>query len=543
MQKLFFNGDIITMENEWDQPEAVLVEDQKILAVGDYQTLAQQAAESCEKIDLDGKTLMPSFIDGHGHIVMASVQYGTKVDLEGTKNFDEIVERLNDFIEEHHIPDGQPIAGYAYDNNFLDEKAHPGKEVLDRASTTHPIVIAHTSGHVGCANSLALSRAGIDASTPDPQGGHIDRYPDSTEPTGYLEEAAIMMANAANEPPVTNPEQLLVEVQNLYASNGVTTAQDGATASEVLALLKQAGEHDNLKIDIVAYPMPMELSGEMSQADDGLQALMDSNADIVGSYKNHLKIGGYKILLDGSPQGRTAWMSEPYADSEDYCGYPWLRDEQVHEYIKRALDDNQQLLTHCNGDAASQQLLDIYEEELAASDNPNKNNLRPVMIHCQTVRDDQLDRMQKIGMLPSIFVAHTYYWGDVHLKNFGPIRGSRVSPVKSALDRGLIYNLHTDTPVRLPLMLHSVWSAVNRESVAGTIVGPEQCVGVYDALKGITINAAYAYFEEDSKGSIKEGKRADLVILDKNPLKVDKHDIKDIRVLETFKDGESVFKR
>lgn len=543
MQKLFFNGDIITMENEWDQPEAVLVEDQKILAVGDYQTLAQQAAESCEKIDLDGKTLMPSFIDGHGHIAMASVQYGTKVDLEGTKNFDEIVERLKNFIEEHHIPEGQPIAGYAYDNNFLEENAHPGKEVLDRASATHPIVVAHTCGHVGCANSLALSRAGIDETTPDPQGGHIDRYPNSNEPTGYLEEAAIMMANAANEPPVTNPEQLLAEVQNLYASNGVTTAQDGATASEVLALLKQAGEHGNLKIDIVAYPMPMELSGDMTHSDDELQTLMTANADIVGSYKNHLKIGGYKILLDGSPQGRTAWMSEPYADSEDYCAYPWLRDEQVHEYIKRALDDNQQLLTHCNGDAASQQLLDIYEEELAASDNPNKNNLRPVMIHCQTVRDDQLDRMQKIGMLPSIFVAHTYYWGDVHLKNFGPIRGSRVSPVKSALDRGLIYNFHTDTPVRLPLMLHSVWSAVNRESVAGTIVGPEQCVGVYDALKGITINAAYAYFEEDSKGSIKEGKRADLVILDKNPLKVDKHDIKDIQVLETFKDGESIFKR
>lgn len=543
MQKLFFNGDIITMENEWDQPEAVLIEDGKIVAVGAYDELAQKLSQDGQRIDLMGATLMPSFIDGHGHIAMASVQYGTKVDLEGTKNFDEIVERLKGFIEDHHIPEGQPIAGYAYDNNFLEEKAHPDKKVLDRASATHPIVIAHTSGHVGCANSLALSRAGIDETTPDPQGGHIDRYPDSNEPSGYLEEAAIMMANVANEPPVTNPEELLVEVQDLYASNGVTTAQDGATAPEVLALLKQTSEHDKLKIDIVAYPMPLELSGELVHAADGLQTLMDSNADIVGSYKNHLKIGGYKILLDGSPQGRTAWMSEPYADSEDYCGYPWLREDQVHEYIKRALDDNQQLLTHCNGDAASQQLLDIYEEELAASTNPNKNNLRPVMIHCQTVRDDQLDRMKAIGMIPSIFVAHTYYWGDVHLKNFGPVRGPRVSPAKSALDRGLIYNFHTDTPVRLPLMLHSVWSAVNRISVAGTKIGPEQCIGVYDALKGITINAAYAYFEEDSKGSIKEGKRADLVILDKNPLKVDKMAIKDIHVLETFKDGESIFKR
>lgn len=543
MQKLFFNGDIITMENEFDQPEAVLVEDQVILAVGDYLSLSEQASETCEKIDLDGKTLMPSFIDGHGHFAMASVQYGTKVDLEGTKNFDEIVERLKGFIEDHHIPEGQPVAGYAYDNNFLEEKTHPDKKVLDRASAKHPIVIAHTSGHVGCANSLALSRAGIDETTPDPQGGVIHRYPNSNEPSGYLEEAAIMMANVANEPPITNPEELLAEVQELYASNGVTTAQDGATASEVLTLLRQASEHDKLKIDVVAYPMPMELSGELAQSDDILQNVMTSNADIVGTYNNHLKIGGYKILLDGSPQGRTAWMSEPYADSEDYCGYPWLREDQVHEYIKRALDDNQQLLTHCNGDAASQQLLDIYEEEYAASTNPNKHNLRPVMIHCQTVRDDQLDRMEAIGMLPSIFVAHTYYWGDVHVKNFGEARGRRVSPVKSALDRGLIYNFHTDTPVRLPLMLHTVWCAVNRQSVSGDTIGAEQRIGVYDALKGITINAAYAYFEEDSKGSIKEGKRADLVILDQNPLKVDPMAIKDIQVLETFKDGESIFKR
>lgn len=537
MQTLYYNGDIITMENEADHPEAVLVDNGLIAAVGDYEALAAKASADCTKVDLAGKTLMPSFIDGHGHIVMASAQYGTKVDLEGTKNFDEIVERLKNFIEENQIPAGQPVAGYAYDHNFLEEGTHPDKKVLDRASAVHPIVIAHTSGHIGCANSLALERAGINENTPDPQGGSIDRYPGTNEPSGYLEEAAIMMANAANEVVNTDPEGLLAKVQDLYAANGVTTAQDGATAGEALALMRKTGDDGRLKIDLVAYPMPMGLNGQ-----DELTPVMEANADIISTYKNHVKIGGYKILLDGSPQGRTAWMSEPYEGSEDYCGYPWLTDEQVHTYIKRAIDDNQQLLTHCNGDAASQQLLDIYEEELAASDNPNKNNLRPVMIHCQTVRDDQLDRMQKIAMLPSIFVAHTYYWGDVHLKNFGDRRGRRVSPVKSALDRGLIYNFHTDTPVRLPLMLHSVWAAVNRITVGGQEIGPEQRIGVYDALKGITINAAYAYFEEDSKGSIKEGKRADLVILDQNPLKVDKMAIRDIKVLETIKDGETIYK-
>lgn len=151
--------------------------------------------------------------------------------------------------------------------------------------------------------------------------------------------------------------------------------------------------------------------------------------------------------------------------------------------------------------------------------------------------------MVTLGMIPSIFVAHTWYWGDVHLRNFGPERGSRVSPVKSALDRGLIYNFHTDTPVVKPKMLHSVWAAVNRMTRLGAEIGPEQRIGVYDALKGITINPAYSYFEEDRKGSIKVGKQADLVILDRNPLKVDPMEICDIQVLETIKDGETLFKK
>ncbi len=236
-------------------------------------------------------------------------------------------------------------------------------------------------------------------------------------------------------------------------------------------------------------------------------------------------------------------MSAPYENSGDYCGYPWYTDDQLRATIRCALNDNQQFLTHCNGDAASEQFLNIYGAELNASTNPNKCNLRPVMIHCQTVRDDQLDRMQALNMIPSIFVAHTWYWGDVHLKNFGKERGSRVSPCKSAFDRDLIFNLHTDTPARLPKMLHSVWAAVNRRTQNGITIGPEQRIDVYSALKGITINAAYAYFEEDSKGSIKVGKRADLVILDRNPLKVDPMDIQDIQVLETIKDGTTIYRK
>ena len=537
MEKLYFNGDIITMEGEHDFAEAVLVVDGLIQAVGQYDAVAAQKTDACQMVDLAGKTLMPSFLDGHGHITMAGPQYMARANLEDAENFDDIVDLLQKFIAERNIPAGTPVLGCLYDHNYLAEGVHPDKKVLDRASAEHPIAILHTSGHMGVVNSLVLKLANIDEDTAEIEGGVIGRYPGSKEPTGYLEETALMalgeqLAGVGDD----NGEDLLVEVQDFYASNGVTTVQDGGTSGAGLAMMRGAGKKGRLKIDIVTYPSPLT-----TMCPEGLEQVIPANQDIMGTYQDHVKIGGYKILLDGSPQGKSAWMSEPYEDSGDYCGYPWLKDEVVHACIKRAIADNQQLLTHCNGDAASQQLLDIYEEELAASDNPNKHNLRPVMIHCQTVRDDQLDRMAALNMIPSIFVAHTWYWGDVHLKNFGDRRGRRVSPVKSALDRGLIYNFHTDTPIVRPKMLHSVWAAVNRITRGGVEIGPEQRIGVYDALKGITINTAYAYFEEDSKGSIKAGKRADLVILDKNPLKVDKMEIRDIQVLETIKDGETIY--
>lgn len=287
-------------------------------------------------------------------------------------------------------------------------------------------------------------------------------------------------------------------------------------------------------MDIVAYPTFGEAIGETVQKiKNGFPALWKH-------YKGHVKIGGYKLVLDGSPQSKTAWVTVPYQDGT--TGVSIMQDDYVTACMKQALTDNMQMLVHCNGDAAGDQFLRCFETAYEESDNSNKDALRFTMIHCQTARKDQFELMTKYKMIPSIFTGHINYWGDVHVKNMGEIRGSRISPVRDALDLGLVYNFHTDTPVTKPNLLHSVWAAVNRVTRAGRIIGEEQKIGVYDALKAITINAAYAYFEEDEKGSIKVGKRADLVILSENPLKVDPMMIKDIKVIETFKDGVSVYK-
>lgn len=529
MKKLFYNGDIITMESETHEVEAVMVEDGFIRNLFRKDEIDSYTEDpSIEKVDLKGNTLLPSFIDPHSHLAGVGPT-SLLANLKECRNFSDIQEKLTSYIEENEIEQGQKVVGFGYDHNFMEEGTHPLKDVLNAVSTVHPIMITHASGHLGVVNDRTLELAGIDENTPDTSGGFIGRVEGSREPNGYLEETPFMsLRRTVFQGSDNDPEKVLDAGQDVYIKNGITTVQDGATSSEIIELFKSFS--DKFKVDVVMYPLVA----------DNPQDLED-NRDFVEKYHNRIKIGGYKMFLDGSPQGKTAWMTEPYEGEEDYRGYPIYDDEKVKGYVDAAIKADVQLLTHCNGDAASDQLIRSYEAALKDSDNTNKNNLRPVMIHCQTVRNDQLDRMAEIEMIPSIFVPHTYYWGDVHLKNFGGERGNRISPSKSAFDRGLMVNFHQDSPIVDPDMLHTIWCAVNRITRKGVHIGPEERVSVYDALKAVTINAAYAYFEEERKGSIKEGKLADLVILDDNPLKVDKMDIKDINVLETIKEGETIY--
>lgn len=530
MEKLYFNGDIITMEGEGKYAEAVLVADGKIKAAGAYDEVAAQKGADCEVVDLQGKTLMPAFIDAHSHAATMAPMFASLCDLAVCNNFDDIVTELKKYIEKNQIPAGQPVVGINYDDNFLAEKAHPHRDLLDAVSTEHPITILHVSVHMVVANSMALAGVNYTEEMADIPGGEIGRYEDGRL-NGYLAEAAsYALIGGIFTAMQQKMGQLWGVAQDMYLSYGITTVQDGGSDSNVVNMLKMFDQAGMVKLDVVAYETYAP----------GLDAALEGLKDVHGKYNGHVKVGGIKIVLDGSPQAKTAWMTEPYEGTEEY-GLPIKKDEEVEACVKMALDCNTQLLAHCNGDATGDQFLNSVEKMLPLSDSPNKDNLRFTMIHCQTARKDQIEKMAKLNMIPSIFVAHVNYWGDVHVKNFGPVRGNRVSPVKDALDAGLVYNFHTDTPVVKPDMMHTVWAAVNRVSRSGAVIGEDQKIGVYDALKGITINAAYAYFEENEKGSIKAGKRADLVVLNGNPLKVSPMAIRDIKVVETIKDGVTVY--
>lgn len=528
---MYYGGTVLTMEDSL-YAQALLVENGVIRAVGNEAEVRTAAGRDCEAIDLKGHTLMPAFIDAHSHF-SGCANALLQVPLEGAASFKEIEERIARFIRDNHIPKGQWVAAQGFDHNDLREKRPPRRDVLDRAAPDNPVVMAHQSGHTGVLNTLALDRLGITPDTPVPEGGVMEVADGKV--TGYMEETAFL--NCQSRVPLPAQEELMgayLRAQDSYARHGIATVQEGMMMPTMVPLYRQLCAANLLKLDVVGYL-------DITQADSMREMLSDH----IGQYSRRFKVGGYKTFLDGSPQARTAWLREPYCGGEDgYCGYPRMSDEELARDVDRALDENMQLLVHCNGDAACEQYLRVYGECLRARAAAGKpcRAIRPVIIHAQMLAPDQLPQVVQNGMIPSFFVAHVYHWGDVHIENLGPERAAFISPAASASAQGLRYTFHQDAPVIQPDMLETVWCAVNRITKRGLVLGPQERVSVLDALRAVTINAAYQYFEEDSKGSLRPGKRADMVILEEDPLKVPPMHLRDIRVLETVKDGKTIYR-
>lgn len=521
-ETIYYHGTILTMEEEQPTAEAILTENGKIKKIGSFSEIKEGKKQGTKMVDLEGHTLMPAFLDAHSHIT-AYASTLSAVNLQDATCFAEIVEKMKTYIKKTKPKKGQWIIGFGYDQNALKEKDHPNKQVLDQITKEFPLTIAHASGHMGVFNSKALALAAIDTEKENPQGGIIGREEDGMTPNGYLEENAFMSASSIiPESTMEQRKKWMEMAQKDYLKYGITTAQDGLTKGEEWSLLKTMAEENKLEIDIVSYLDQKNHAG-----------LVEENPKYDGKYDNHLKIGGYKIFLDGSPQGRTAWLTQPYKNGEKgYCGYPIYEKEQVSAFIRQALEEKRQLLAHCNGDAACEQYISCLEEV------SNSQNNRFVMIHAQMVRPDQLKRMKKLEMIPSFFIAHVFQWGDIHLINLGKERAEQISPAKTAEELGLVYTFHQDTPVLLPDMMKTIWCAVNRVTKEGVLLGKKEQLTVIEALKAVTINTAYQYFEEKEKGSLKIGKNADFVILNKNPLESDPMALKEIQILQTIKNGK-----
>ena len=569
MKTVIHNANIITMSekveiqaktsNTNDQikdrkyHQAVCYENGIIQKVGNNDEILELKDKNTKVIDMEGKTILPSFVDAHSHFSAVANSF-LQVDLNECRSFEEIKNKILEYKSKNSIADNEWIIANGYDNNILKEQRHPDINFLDTLKIENPIVLKQKSEHMGVFNKKALEALEINETTKSPEGGKIEIKDGKL--TGYLEETAFV--NYLKKVPMPSMDKLLKayeKAQDEYLSYGITTVQEGYMSKELLNIYKELIKQNKLKLDVVGYPDY-----------DSIKEYVYAFPESYKNYNKHFKILGIKMILDGSPQGRTAWMKEPYESKKqnivenkgDYKGYPAMKYDDIVRNIKFAKENGLQILAHSNGDAAAEEYIKALQEceknelsyskqeniqmqEYAQQENTSNNNnaqkikdLRPVIIHAQLISKEDLLKAKEIGAIPSFFVAHVYYWGDVHLKNFGEKRASRISPVKEAVDNNMIFTLHQDSPIIKPNMLETIWCAVKRQTKSGKILGQDERISVYDALKGVTINAAYSYFEETKKGSIEEGKKAQFVILDKNPLEVPVDEIPNIKIIETI---------
>ncbi len=534
---VYVNGDILTMVDGAPVAEAVLVRGDRIAAVGRRQDVEAAAGSQFGIVDLHGATMVPGFIDAHGHFSLTANTLAFANTASPPAGRARTIADVQSELRRHLARNkaAPVIVGWGHDDSLLSEGRHPTKADLDAVSTEVPVAAVHVSAHLASCNSKCLEMAGITAETADPDGGVIRRIKGTQEPNGVLEERAMyMVLSLFPQAPEEVTLGLFERAQRYYARNGVTTVQDGAASAAEIEMLKRAGDAGRLWLDVTAYQLLTAPGDEIAVAPSR-------------DYQNHMRVGGVKLVLDGSPQGKTAWLTKPYykvpaQESDAYRGYPIFKnDVDVQTLVNYAYSNEIQLLAHANGDAAADQLIQALanaERQHGARDH------RTVMVHAQTLRRDQVEDVADLDIIPSFFVAHTFYWGDWHRESvLGVERAYRISPLRSAQERNIIFTTHTDTPVVPPRFLHLLWTAVNRVTRSDVVLGGAQRISPYDALKSITINAAYQNFEEDRKGSIEAGKVADLVLLSDNPLKVDPMAIKDIKVLQTIKGGQTVYRR
>jgi predicted amidohydrolase YtcJ len=539
---IWSGGPILTMNDKAMRAEAVAVANGKIVAVGRRSDVMKLKGPATQLVDLNGRTLVPGFVDAHGHVVVGGLQ-AISANLLATPDgkvtdIASLQQTLRDWAQKNAaiVEKTKIIIGFGYDNSQLKELRHPTKEELDAVSKDIPILIIHQSSHLATVNSAMLKEMGYDATSKDPAGGIIQRKPGTTEPNGTLEETAFF----AGAPVVMNrvgPEGLKVfarEGAKLWASFGYTTAQEGRSTPQVAEIIKQVAAEGGFANDVMTYT-------------DVLidRAYIKTNQS--ATYTNRYRLAGAKLTIDGSPQGFTAWRDRPYYKPvgnypQGYSGYAAASGEDVMGAVQWAYENGIQIITHANGERASDML--ISSHRAAQARFPQGKNLRHVLIHGQFMREDQLDSYKALGIIPSLFPMHTFYWGDWHLDHtVGPQSGMNISPTGWARKRGMIFSTHHDAPVAFPDSMRVLDATVTRRARgSGRIVGPEHRVDVITALKAMTIWPAYHQFEDKNKGSLERGKLADFAILSKNPTAVEPATIADIKVTETVKEGKTIFR-
>ncbi len=528
---LFTGGRILTMNPALPVAEAVAIDRGRIVAVGTTNELDEFRRRARQVIDLDGATLMPGFIDAHTHFVSGGISL-SRVRLQGATTMAEMQRR----VAEKVLTTGSSewVIGRGWDDTKRTDIVQlPTKEELDEVSPEHPVYLSRADGHVGWANSLALERAGINYETADPYGGHIVRD-ESGEPTGILQETAkLLVERILPEPDYATRERALSEALAEAARFGITGIHDNAPAEDI-ALYQDFRERGDLTLRVNTLVRGWEVPSPFLEP-------MIATGVRTGFGDDWIKLGALKLSLDGTLGSRTAAMIEPYADDPSTRGVFRISQEELNPIIERAHRHHIQVALHAIGDDACRMALDAVEAATSAYHWPDH---RHRIEHEQVITRRDMGRFAELGVIASLQPVHgitDLLWVEDRV---GPERVKLAYAWKSFVDLGVHICLGTDWPVETLDPRVGLYESVTRQDIHGNPPGgrwPEEALTIQQALKGYTLDAAWAEFAEHKKGSIEHGKYADFAILSHDPTAIDPNELLNIEVLATIVEGRTVF--
>ena len=553
---IYGGGTILTMAGpEPEQVESLAVKDGRIVFAGPAAEATKFAGPDTRRVDLAGKTLLPGFIDTHGHFVYF-VKNLVDANLFGCTDIPDLLARMRKQAE--RTPADAWIVGFGYQARQLKEGRTPTAAELATVSADRPVLIVDSSGHLGAANAAAFRAAGISAATPDPTGGKFDRGDDGKSLAGPMEETALN-AVRSKRPPFSGElaDRVITGAAEVWASHGQTTAMEAGLGlgNDDVAVVLNAIDKQLLPIDLYVAAKDSAMDDTLAaaygvasaydpQAAGTLAKLRAARPDLDSRYVNRVRLGGIKFWLDGSLD--TAWFTEPYTVNPPgktgaFAGYRQIPDEVLDAAFDRFWATGLQIHMHMNGDAAADQALAAIAK---AVQKHGMHDHRPVFVHASWLRPDQIEKIKACGAIPSFLPSGIVPGGDAVVRLWGPMRSAGAMASRSFLRAGLPFTYSHDAPVSpVPSILALVDAGVNRLSGSGQLIGPDERITPYQALRAVTATAAYQLKEEKTKGTLEVGKLADLVILEKNPLAVEPTTIKDIAVVETIKEGKTVWRR
>lgn len=528
-ERLFFNGDIFTVDPKFPRADSLAIREDQIIAVGSKNECEAALKIGYESVDLAGRALLPGFIDTHLHPIML-IFYDMNIDLRKVRTIDEIFQMFSSAAK--HAPSGSWVIGLDFEEQNLKERRLPTRHELDGACPDHPAIIIKHDGHMVIANTLAIDRCQITASSPDPKWGKIDREPGGFPAGPFRETASKLILSAM---PMPDTDSLIHGADNTFqriAASGITSAGAILQAGDEGPAGKSGG------VEVMALSMLMDraltnfycllITKDPDQLEIAKQSLIHNN--VPGQHK----VGGIKIFFDGTFASSTAYMSDPFHDQPSNRGFLTNSVEEVYRQMELAHKSGYQIAVHTIGDAATGICVDLYEKLLATY--PVANH-RHRLEHAAIFDSATLEKTARLGLVVStqpLFIHSEKHW---LYRRIGPDRCKRVYPFRSILDAGIKLAGASDSPVESINVLCAIECCVTREGFE-----IHESISAEEAIRMYTIDAAYAQCEDDIKGSLSIGKRADMVILDKNPIEVQPDKIHEIKVIETINGGKTVFK-